>query len=186
MKWDEDFIFETPVSISSSTVPLIAESSISTETLSRNEANKPSHQRNLSLLSTSSFYSTGNNETDLSDSHHLLRPSSRNASLHSRDSTLSMLSPSTLIDRSQSPIMDGDYDEIPDEYVGFAGLEDDELLADNDGIIPKQSLMYDHGEEGSYYPFQGILFNTSFRYCIVKVLVVIYQSNKYTAMMSSI
>ena len=82
--------------------------------------------------------------------------------------------------------MDGDYDEIPDEYVGFAGLEDDELLADNDGIRPKQSLMNDHGEEGSYYPFQGILFNTSFRYCIVKVLVVIYQSNKYTAMMSSI
>jgi hypothetical protein len=51
-----------------------------------------------------------------------------------------MLSPSKMISRSQSPLIDADYDEIPNEYVGFEGLEDDDLLAENDSKIQSQSL----------------------------------------------
>lgn len=139
---------------------MIVESSNSAEAIYTVTGNNQSHERHLSLISTSSFVSTGDNDNDNEaepgENKQPKRPLSR-LSQHSRDSTLFMLSPTMLISRSQSPIIDADYDEIPNEYVGFEGLEDEELQTEHDSKIQSQSLWNGHteGEETHVEPPPG-------------------------------
>ena len=137
--------------------------------------NIQSHDRNLSLSSKSSFFSNGDNEADPGESKQPMRPLSR-LSQHSRDSTLSMLSPSKLISRSQSPIIDADYDEIPNEYVGFEGLEDEDLLAEHESKIQSQSL-WNEGEETHIGPPPGrySFWYTKAIICIALLLKIYYE-----------